>query len=64
METTFGLIFGALLALGLWLNRRHIRIKDRTDDVTLTPPLEVLLLVTHLVLLMSSESSRRCCNER
>lgn len=54
METTFGCVFGGILALGLWLNRRLIR-PLRDDAVTVTAPVEVIFLILHLVLLLSSE---------
>ena len=41
METTFGAVFGAILALGLWLNRRLVA-RDRPDgQVVLLPEVEV-----------------------
>jgi hypothetical protein len=58
METTFGCIFGATLALGLWLNRRLIAIEDLEDEVTISPPWEVVLCVTHVILLLSAEFLR------
>lgn len=58
METTFGLIFGAVLALGLWLNRRSIAIETVEQDVPLQPTTEVALVCLHLSLLLSSEFLR------
>lgn len=55
METTFGLVFGSLVALGLWSNRHLIGVDAAEDDVRITPPCEVALLGLHLVLLISSE---------
>ena len=54
METTFGLIFGAILAFGLWINRRLIAV-DSSDNVTISPSWEVVLCTAHVVLLLSSE---------
>ena len=58
METTFGLIFGAVLAVGLWLNRKHITIERTESIVSLSPTLETTLIVVHLILLMTSEFLR------
>ena len=58
METTFGFVFGATLALGLWSNRRLIAIEDTADEVTISPPWEVWLCVTHVILLLSAEFLR------
>ena len=56
METTFGAIWGATLALGVWLNRHLI---DATNDdqeyVSLSPTVEILMLVIHLTLLLTAE---------
>jgi hypothetical protein len=51
METTFGLVMGAALGLGLWLNRRRIAALDRTDEVSMKPAVEFGLLTVHLPLL-------------
>jgi len=50
METTFGLIYGATLALGLWLHRHLIRDLDAKDleVVELKPGLEWILVVIHV----------------
>jgi hypothetical protein len=58
METGFGLVLGAVLALGLWINRRHIALDDRPAHVTLSPTAEISLLVIHAILLISSEFLR------
>lgn len=58
METTFGLIWGAVMALGLWWNRRWIAINDADDDVTISPPWEVLLCASHVILLITAEFLR------
>ena len=61
METTFGAIWGGGLALGLWFNRHLITVDtprgthDTTDVVTLSPTVEVLLCVTHTILLLTAE---------
>ena len=55
METTFGLIWGAGMAFGLWLNQRLIFPEDSTDEVSHTPPFEIVLCVAHVVLLMTAE---------
>lgn len=58
METTFGLIFGAVLALGLWLNQRSINAESSEPDVSLTPTMEAILIAIHLGLLLTSEFLR------
>jgi hypothetical protein len=58
METTFGLIFGTVLALGLWLNRKHIAIEHADHDVSLSPTVETTLISLHLMLLLTSEFLR------
>jgi len=58
METCFGFVFGAILALGLWLNRSRIAIDQLEPDVSMSPTWEAALLMVHLVLLLSSEFLR------
>lgn len=53
METTFGAVWGAVLALGLWLNRRLIAAESREPTVELQPPVEWLLVVVHTALLVA-----------
>ncbi len=55
METTFGLVFGAILAAGLWFNQRLIKIDEAPDDVSIPLPIEIILLVTHVILLINTE---------
>ncbi len=55
METSFGMIFGAILALGLWLNQHLIAVDELEETVSLSPTFEIGLLMTHLVLLMNAE---------
>jgi len=55
METGFGFVFGALVALSVWLNRRLIAIQQVDDDVPTGPTTEVSLCVLHLVLLLTAE---------
>ena len=57
METTFGVIMGACLGLGLWLNRRKIAAalnKDSYAD-TLPIPMELFLIALHITLLVCVE---------
>ena len=54
METTFGATAGAILGLGLWLNRRHIAPVEPAES-TLKPPIEWFLASAHVGLLMLSE---------
>jgi hypothetical protein len=58
METTFGLIFGTGLAIGLWLNRSQIHSESAEDHVSLSPTTEVVLIVSHLILLIIAEFIR------
>ncbi len=58
METSFGLIFGAVMATGLWLNQSHIRIEQAEQDVSIDPTSETALLCAHLGLLLTSEFLR------
>ena len=51
METTFGLVLGAALASGLWLNRSRIATLEEPGEVTIEPPLEFALLGIHVPLL-------------
>jgi hypothetical protein len=55
METSFGLIFGTGLAIGLWMNRSRICPQPAEDYVSMSATTEVSLIATHLILLMSSE---------
>ena len=54
METTFGMIFGGVLAGGLWLNRGLVRGRQ-SDEVSIMWPVEIVLLLVHLGLLLGSE---------
>ncbi len=49
MEITFGAVFGAILALGVWLNRRSIHPPQGEDQIALPPGAEWLLLLVHLL---------------
>ena len=51
METTFGFIMGGVLGLGLWLNRQTINLEPETDEATLSPSLEVGLMLVHTFLI-------------
>jgi hypothetical protein len=55
METTFGAVMGAALALGLWLNRRRIAPAEPVLDGRLSGGAEWLLLALHVPLLISVE---------
>ena len=55
METTFGLVLGAALGLGLWLNRKAIKVRPRGNVIEIPAGGEVLLLVLHVGLLVTSE---------
>ena len=55
METTFGAIFGAILATGVWLNRHLIDPVSAEENIedALSPTQEVLLLLVHFGVLAS-----------
>ncbi len=53
METTFGAVWGAMLALGLWLNRRLIAAEQQTPAVIFREPTEWLLVVVHVTALVT-----------
>jgi hypothetical protein len=55
METTFGVVMGACLGLGLWLNRSRIGPLRDTNETPLEPWLEGLLLGIHVPLLLLTE---------
>lgn len=53
METTFGAVMGAMLGLGLWLNRGLVQ--PAHVERTLPVPVEWGLLCVHLAMLVASE---------
>jgi hypothetical protein len=66
MEITFGLVFGAVIALGVWLNQHLIDSKECSSmdgdlnaihdaQVWLSPTMEMALIAVHLVLLLTAE---------
>lgn len=55
METSFGMIFGSILALGLWANRHLIAEDDALEQVSIRPEWEVMMAVVHMTLLISAE---------
>ena len=57
METTFGTVMGAVLGLGLWLNRRRIGISSEPDCSPLRFWPACGLLGVHLFLLLAVEFS-------
>lgn len=48
MEITFGSVFGGIVAVGLWLNRRHIRSDHIVEEPEITLPAEWLLVAVHV----------------
>ncbi|MEE2946808.1 MAG: hypothetical protein VX392_00685 [Verrucomicrobiota bacterium] len=58
METTFGAVMGAVLGLGLWLNRRRIAISSEPDVSPLPGWLVGLLLAMHVTLIGLVEFSK------
>lgn len=57
METTFGAVMGACLALGLWLNRRHVAPLDAAATDPITPGIEWALAAAHVTMLVIGEFS-------
>lgn len=55
MEISFGLVFGAVLALGLWSSKSLIKVETQDEIVTLSPTVEIFLLLLHSSLLMTAE---------
>ena len=55
METTFGMVWGAIMGLGLWLNRHLIAIDESSEEVTITPSWELFLFLVHLILVLTGE---------
>lgn len=55
METTFGTVMGATLGLGVWLNRHRISVAHSEPEVTIRPWAEILLMIVHITLLISTE---------
>jgi hypothetical protein len=51
MEITFGMVFAAVLSLGLWLNRGLIAAKDKVATHIFSAPMEWLLVAIHVVAL-------------
>lgn len=52
METTFGCIWGAIVAFGLWLNRHLIDVSEDDNSVTLAPVGEMVLAVLYITLVL------------
>ena len=55
METTFGTVMGAVLGLGLWLNRAKIQAAEDAEHTYLPASIEGILLALHLPLLILVE---------
>lgn len=55
METTFGAVMGAVLGLGLWLNRRRIAVAQGGAPATIAPGVEWTLVAVHCGLLITTE---------
>ncbi|MFO0941126.1 MAG: hypothetical protein U0930_10190 [Pirellulales bacterium] len=56
METTFGLVWGAVVGCGLWFHRQRIA-ESSISKVSLKPASEASLVVLHLILLVVAEFS-------
>lgn len=55
METGFGAAWGAILAVGVGLNRHLIESPDEPDIVEITPAAEWLLLLVHVASIVAHE---------
>lgn len=55
METTFGVIMGATLGLGLWVHRQRIAVTTTSPPVTIPGWVECLLIAVHIFLLLCGE---------
>jgi hypothetical protein len=55
METTFGCIWGGVVAAGVWWNRHLIPSDSSNDTISMKPSWEGMLITIHLILLLSSE---------
>ncbi len=55
METTFGMIMGATLGFGLWLNRKHIRPVEELDATPISPAVEWAILIVFTGALLAVE---------
>ncbi|MBJ44985.1 MAG: hypothetical protein CMJ80_17200 [Planctomycetaceae bacterium] len=51
METTFGLVLGFVLGLGLWFNRKHISGANTSNHFTMKPDVEWILILIYAVML-------------
>ncbi len=51
MEVTFGTIAGLVLGGAVWLNRRHIRLWTKSEDVSLSAGCELSLLAAYMYFL-------------
>ena len=47
METTFGMVFGFVLGLGLWVNRKFISLGDREEAAPIHPIIEWIFLAAY-----------------
>ena len=57
METTFGLVMGACLGLGLWCNRRHVAPLVEAAARPIKPGIEWALAAVHVTMLILGEFS-------
>ena len=55
MEITFGLIFGAILGIGLCVNQPLIARGETNDEVVLAPLMELLLVAVYVCVLTEAE---------
>lgn len=52
METTFGVIWGAIMGFGLWLNRHLIDVSEDDDYVSLAAPAELVLACMYVMFVL------------
>lgn len=55
METIFGAIWGAVIAMGLWFNRRWIEVDSFDNRIDISLPVELLFCAMHCGLLFTAE---------
>ena len=55
METTFGAVFGAILAIGLWLNRNRVLLGASQESAPVGRSFETILIAAYVALLICGE---------
>jgi hypothetical protein len=52
METSFGVIWGAIMGFGLWFNRHLIDVSEDDDYVSLAAPAEIMLACMYVTFIL------------